>query len=101
MVLVVLLSGILTVSPPQPALEVSDPLPPSQAQAPAPPVRKIDCYCTDKTGDRRELGELVCLDVDGRLFLARCEMSLNNPMWREVADGCVSASLDHEAFDRG
>ncbi|QHQ37310.1 hypothetical protein GO499_06775 [Algicella marina] len=71
-------------------------------QAEAPPLRKIDCYCTDRTGGRREMGELVCLDVGGRRFLARCEMSLNNPMWREVSDTCVSASLGSlETLDRG
>ena len=68
-------------------------LPADAEKRAAPPLKKIECYCTDKTGSRHEMGELVCLDVDGRLFTARCEMSLNNPMWREVNDGCVTASL--------
>ena len=25
------------------------------------------------------------------MFMARCEMSLNNPMWREVQEGCLSS----------
>ncbi len=67
--------------------------PKATGQLAAPPLPKIECYCTDKIGERREMGELVCLDVGGRLFTARCEMSLNNPMWREVSEGCLSASL--------
>lgn len=57
------------------------------------PQRKIDCYCTDSVGARVELGIEICLVVGGRAFIARCEMSLNNPMWREVAEGCPAASL--------
>ncbi len=58
-----------------------------------PPAKKgydyPDCYCTNR-GQRIEMGGLVCLEVDGRSYLARCEMSLNNPMWRKVQDGCPS-----------
>lgn len=57
-----------------------------------------DCYCTDKTGTRIELGEVICLHVDGRSFNARCEMSLNNPMWREIGGGCLSS---HNRFHPG
>lgn len=53
-----------------------------------------DCYCTDKTGARVELGEVICLRVDGRDFQARCEMSLNNPMWRDTGQGCLSSRND-------
>lgn len=59
--------------------------------APALPLNS--CYCTDKTGSRVELGQVICLQVDGRMFTARCEMSLNNPMWREQTDGCMSSGL--------
>jgi hypothetical protein len=55
-------------------------------------VAAHDCYCTDKTGARVELGVSICMNVDGRSFIARCEMSLNNPMWRELSDGCLSSS---------
>lgn len=48
-----------------------------------------DCYCTDTAGTRVELGETVCLTVDGRTYQARCEMMLNNPMWREVGSSCT------------
>ncbi len=55
--------------------------------------RTIECFCTDSSGARVDLGNSVCLYVDGRAFMARCEMSLNVPMWREIADPCVSSSL--------
>jgi hypothetical protein len=57
-----------------------------------PKVKKPDCYCTDKVGARVELGTMVCMKVGGRDFIARCEMSLNNPMWREISQGCMSSS---------
>lgn len=62
-----------------------------------------DCYCTDKSGARVELGETICLHVDGRMFMAQCQMSLNVPMWREVSKGCVSSRLQgiDPAFDTG
>lgn len=56
--------------------------------------RTVDCYCTDKSGGRVELGEYSCLRVDGRIFTAQCQMSLNVPMWREITNGCLSSSLD-------
>ncbi len=52
-----------------------------------------DCYCTDKSGARVEIGQTICLQVDGRMFMAQCQMSLNVPMWREQQEGCLSSSL--------
>ncbi len=43
-----------------------------------------DCFCTDKNRTRYELGDRVCLTVDGRSFIAECQMSQNVPMWREL-----------------
>ena len=54
----------------------------------------IECYCTDRNGARVELGEMRCLQVDGRMFMAQCQMSLNNPMWREISEGCLSSKVD-------
>ncbi|MEM7731498.1 MAG: hypothetical protein AAF280_01800 [Pseudomonadota bacterium] len=54
-------------------------------------AKTVDCYCTNATGDRVELGEMICLHVGGRSFTAQCQMSLNNPMWREVSDGCLTS----------
>ena len=59
-------------------------------------TRVIECFCTDKTGARIELGQMICLQVDGRMFTARCEMSLNNPMWREVHEGCLSSERERQ-----
>ena len=66
---------------------------PAGADVQLPSGKVQDCFCTDRTGSRIELGEIICLQVDGRMFMARCEMSLNNPMWRELTDGCLSSEL--------
>jgi hypothetical protein len=52
-----------------------------------------EVFCTDGNGDRVELGELTCIAA-GCVppYLARCEMSLNSPMWRKVDDGCPAVS---------
>ncbi|MGJ8627793.1 MAG: hypothetical protein ACSHXB_12605 [Sulfitobacter sp.] len=63
------------------------------ADVTAPSGRVIDCYCTDRNHNRVELGETICLHVDGRMFMAQCQMALNVPMWREVQEGCLSSDL--------
>nr|WP_297756728.1 hypothetical protein [uncultured Shimia sp.] len=55
--------------------------------------KTVECYCTDTGGARIELGETICLQVDGRMFTAQCQMSLNVPMWREISPGCLSSRL--------
>jgi hypothetical protein len=72
---------------------------PAAADVVGPGGRTVDCYCTDSKGARVELGETICLQVDGRMFMAQCQMSLNVPMWREVAAGCLSSELRQPAFD--
>ncbi|WP_298912414.1 hypothetical protein [uncultured Roseobacter sp.] len=67
---------------------------PGIADVTSPSGKTVECYCTDKSGDRVELGQTICLQVDGRMFMAQCQMSLNVPMWREVQQGCLSSSLD-------
>ncbi|MHC0052689.1 hypothetical protein [Actibacterium sp. D379-3] len=66
---------------------------PALADVTGPGGKTQDCYCTDSSGGRVELEETICLFVDGRAFMARCEMSLNNPMWRPTGDGCLSSKL--------
>ena len=66
---------------------------PALADVTSPSGKTVDCYCTDTSGARVELGEQICLFVDGRAFMAQCQMSLNVPMWREIKEGCVSSSL--------
>jgi hypothetical protein len=63
---------------------------PISADVTSPSGKTVDCYCTDKSGSRVELGELRCLSVGGRIYMARCEMALNVPMWRETDGGCVT-----------
>ena len=76
---------------------------PATADVIGPGGKVQDCYCTDKSGSRVELGETICLQVDGRMFMAQCQMSLNVPMWREVAKGCLSSRLQstQPAVDTG
>jgi hypothetical protein len=66
---------------------------PAAADVTGPGGKTVDCYCTDSSGSRIELGQTICLQVDGRMFMAQCQMSLNVPMWREVSKGCLSSSL--------
>ena len=66
---------------------------PATADVTSPSGRTVDCYCTDRNRNRIELGETICLQVDGRMFMAQCQMSLNVPMWREVQQGCLSSNL--------
>ena len=63
--------------------------------------KTVDCYCTDTGGARIELGEQICLQVDGRMFTAQCQMSLNVPMWREIGDGCLSSGLPQSVQPTG
>jgi len=66
---------------------------PAHADATYPGGRVIECYCTDSTGARVEMGQSICLTVNGRSFTAQCQMSLNVPMWREINAVCLSSSL--------
>lgn len=50
--------------------------------------RYPDCFCTDSQGKRIEMGQSTCLQIGSQQITARCEMSLNNPTWRRVSDGC-------------
>lgn len=66
---------------------------PAFADVTGPGGKVLDCYCTDTQGARVEMDEEICLVVGGRAFIARCEMSLNNPIWRDTGRACVSSSL--------
>ena len=57
----------------------------------------IECFCTDTYGQRVELGKSICLFVDGRAFVAKCEMSLNNPIWRDTGVNCTMSRLPSAA----
>jgi len=47
-----------------------------------------DCYCTDSKGQRDDMGKTACLVIGSRRILARCDMSVNNPTWRQESEGC-------------
>ena len=64
-----------------------------------PNGKVIECYCTDTQGGRVELGQEICLFVNGRSFMALCDMSLNVPIWRDTGAGCVSSSLDQNLLE--
>jgi len=51
-------------------------------------------YCRDGEGNRRELGEVICVTASCQTWMARCEQSLNNTIWRKVSEGCPAAALE-------
>ncbi len=59
----------------------------------SPSGKTVECYCTDTHGLRVSLGETICLTVNGRSFMAQCDMSLNVPAWRDTGLGCLSSEL--------
>ena len=61
--------------------------------ADVPPPKPIELYCTDGEGRRVELGGTTCIRASCLTWPARCEMSLNNVMWRKLQDGCPGVSL--------
>lgn len=63
---------------------------PVAADVTSPSGKSVDCYCTDSTGGRVELGERTCLTVGQRHFMGFCEMSLNVPIWRDTGESCVT-----------
>ena len=52
-----------------------------------------ECFCTDRYGKRHEIGDIICLTVDGRSYEAKCVMAQNNPFWRDLSRPCLSAAL--------
>lgn len=59
------------------------------------PLPGVEYYCRDAAGDRREVGEVMCITASCQIWTARCEMGANNnlTMWRKLQDGCPGASL--------
>jgi len=72
---------------------------PVMADITGPGGKVIECYCTDTQGARVDLGQEICLFVNGRAFMALCEMALNVPIWRDTGVGCVSSSLDKNLLE--
>jgi hypothetical protein len=59
----------------------------------APDGRVIECFCTGTQGERWELGDVICLTVNGRSYLAKCVMAQNVPFWRDQNQGCLSSHM--------
>ena len=60
---------------------------------PPPPKAGHDypeCYCTNR-GERAPVGDTACLRIGPCEVTARCGMSLNNPAWRPIGEGCPPA----------
>ncbi|WP_379561112.1 hypothetical protein [Psychromarinibacter halotolerans] len=57
------------------------------------PLPGVEYYCTDDHGARKELGDVICITAGCDTWMARCDMSLNNPTWRRIQDGCPGVSL--------
>jgi hypothetical protein len=55
-----------------------------------------ECYRANR-GERAELGGTACLRTGGRSFTALCDMSLNNPTWRRVREGCAQDGLSRRS----
>ncbi|MEE9334586.1 MAG: hypothetical protein V3U65_10895 [Granulosicoccaceae bacterium] len=51
---------------------------------------ETDCQCRAPTGDMKNLGTVECVNVTGRQYLVRCEMSTNTPYWNKLdgVEGC-------------
>lgn len=50
-----------------------------------------NCQCRNR-GVMFKLGQTACLRVDGRTYLARCEMKLNVSSWTETGESCPVTS---------
>lgn len=48
-----------------------------------------ECACINRNGVEVPLGEIACLNVGGKSFMARCSFSQNVLTWRRVQDGCI------------
>jgi len=59
-----------------------------------PPMPGVEYYCTDASGARREIGDVICISASCTTWVARCEVSLNNPTWRKLSDGCPGVALE-------
>lgn len=59
-----------------------------------------ECTCVNKDGTRYNMGDVACIRVDGRAYMAECELNLNVTSWRKIGDGCPVASADNPPMSR-
>ena len=76
------------------AQEAGRALPDDPPAAQAQPYVGPAPYCRDGEGNRRELGEVICVTASCTTWMARCEQVLNNSTWRKLGDGCPAAQLE-------
>lgn len=58
------------------------------AIASVPAFAGENCYCKNTDGKQHAVGEVACMTVGGRSYLAQCEMNLNVTSWSKLQDGC-------------
>lgn len=50
-------------------------------------------HCRDSNGQRREIGDVICITASCLTWMAKCELVLNNAIWRKTQEGCPTAGL--------
>ncbi|TXI04785.1 MAG: hypothetical protein E6Q76_11960 [Rhizobium sp.] len=58
------------------------------AIASVPALAGQNCYCKNTDGRQHAVGEVACMTVGGKSYLAQCEMNLNVTSWAKLQDGC-------------
>ncbi|MGV1792681.1 hypothetical protein [Rhizobium sp. A37_96] len=56
--------------------------------ASVPALAGENCYCKNTDGKQHAVGEVACMTVGGKSYLAQCEMNLNVTSWSKLQDGC-------------
>ncbi|ENN86000.1 hypothetical protein RHSP_15692 [Rhizobium freirei PRF 81] len=56
--------------------------------ASAPALAGENCYCKNTDGKQHAVGEVACMTVGGKSYLAQCEMNLNVTSWSKLQEGC-------------
>ncbi|MGY5803388.1 hypothetical protein ACXHMN_18825 [Rhizobium sp. LEGMi12c] len=54
----------------------------------APVFAGENCYCKNTDGKQHAVGEIACMTVGDKSYLAQCEMNLNVTSWAKLQDGC-------------
>ncbi|MEO1291394.1 MAG: hypothetical protein AAFV62_00960 [Pseudomonadota bacterium] len=57
-----------------------------------PKPQKPDCTCRKPGGARAQVGEVMCVQIGERTQAMRCEMTLNNTIWKPVRQNCEIVS---------
>ncbi|AYG65899.1 MULTISPECIES: hypothetical protein [unclassified Rhizobium] len=53
-----------------------------------PALAGENCYCKNTDGKQHAVGEVACMTIGDRSYLAQCEMNLNVTSWAKLQDGC-------------